>query len=815
MKNFIYCLLLVASVAQAQQTTSQLPSTHTPLKVGDEVNTNVQTTHPYNTTAQTGIIFEQEFYNKNSSYIKLYFEDFDLGPEDYVEISSHNTGESVIYAGKGKIVDEQGTMVSDFWAMGIFDERITVRLHAVSTSNHYGFRITRVAYGYPQSQIDALLADEKSICGADNKQRVACVGGTMFSKSRAVCRLLINGSSLCTGWLLGSQGHIMTNEHCIGNSSAAQNTDFRFNYQYSQCSGGGLATSNTVASTSTFIKTNASLDYTLVRLPVNPTSTYGYLQLSPNAVSVGTRIYIPQHPGGRPKEIATTQDQSGSGPAVVATSSTSGVRYYADTEGGSSGSPVLDYNTHQVVAIHNTGGCTNGSYGRSDRLISSIGSDMPSNGVAGGGGGTPPTGCTSTRSSFPYTEGFEGGLGAWTNASGDDFNWARSSGGTPSSGTGPSGAQSGSYYVYVEASSPNYPSKTTILNGPCLDLRSVSSPTISFNYHMLGSNVGTVRLQVSTDGTSWTNVWTKSGDQGSAWQAVTVSLNSYTSASSLRIRFNATTGTSWQGDIAIDNIRVQGGSTGGGCARGNLTNNWESNFDGWTNNSGDDFNWARRSGSTPSSGTGPSSAYNGSQYIYMESSSPNYSSKTAILTSPCRDLSGTSSPSVNFRYHMYGASNMGTLRLQVSTNGGSSWTTIWSRTGNQGNSWLYASVSLSSYRSSNVRFRFNGTTGTTWQGDMAVDYFRIANAESAAVETASVEAGAFLEVFPNPFNNYLNISTDLQGQRNYRLTNLQGQVILEGSLQDNQIELPQVAPGVYFITVYNNEEQLVRKIVKQ
>lgn len=814
MKNLIYCILLLASVAQAQQTASQLPSTHTPLKVGDEVNTNIQTTHPYNTTAQTGIIFEQTFYNKNSSYIKLYFENFDLGPEDYVEISTHNTGESVIYAGKGKIIDDQGTMISNFWSMGLFDEQVTVRLHAVSTSNHYGFKISRVAYGYPQSQIDAILSAEKSICGSDNKQRVACVNGTMFTKSNAVCRLLINGSSLCTGWLLGSEGHIMTNEHCIGNSSDAQNTDFRFNYQYSQCSGGGLATSNTVASTSTFIKTNASLDYTLVKLPSNPTGTYGYLQLSPTAASVGDRIYIPQHPGGRPKEIATTQDQNGSGPAVVATSTTSGVRYYADTEGGSSGSPVLDYNTHQVIAIHNTGGCTNGSYGRSDRLISSIGSDMPNNGVGGGGSGPNPTGCTSTRSSFPYNEGFETGLGAWTNATSDDFNWTRGSGSTPSSSTGPSSAQAGSYYIYVEASRPNYPSKNTILNGPCLDLRNVSSPTMSFNYHMYGSSIGDVKLQVSTNGTSWTTVWQKSGDQGNAWRSASVSLNSYTSASNLRIRFNATTGNSYRGDIALDNIGVQGGSTGGGCNTGNVVDSWESNFEGWTNNSGDDFNWTRGSGNTPSRNTGPSSAYNGSQYIYMESSSPNYSTKTAILTSPCQNLSNASNPSVNFRYHMYGASNMGTLRLQVSVNNGG-WTTIWSRTGNQGNSWQYASVSLNSYKGSNVKLRFNGTTGTTWQGDMAVDYFRIAGTESAAVETATLEDASFLEVFPNPFSHYLNISTNLQGQQGYRLMNIQGQVIQEGTVTDHQIALPQVAPGVYFIAVYNDEEQLVRKIIKQ
>ena len=36
----------------------------------------------------------------------------------------------------------------------------------------------------------------------------------------------------------------------------------------------------------------------------------------------------------------------------------------------------------------------------------------------------------------------------------DDFDWQRHSGGTGSSGTGPSGAAVGDWYLYVEASSP-------------------------------------------------------------------------------------------------------------------------------------------------------------------------------------------------------------------------------------------------------------------------------------------------------------------------------------------------------------------------
>lgn len=177
-----------------------------------------------------------------------------------------------------------------------------------------------------------------------------------------------------------------------------------------------------------------------------------------------------------------------------------------------------------------------------------------------GGGGNE---CTSTITSYPYSNNFEANLG-WTQGSGDDFDWTRRTGGTPSSGTGPSGASQGSYYAYMEVSSPNYPSKTAYLNSPCFDLSGVTNPEITFDYHMLASP-GTLRLDASTDGSSWTTIWSLTGDQGSAWQGATVSLNAYTNETELRLRFNGTSGSTWQGDMCVDDISVDGSGGGGGC----------------------------------------------------------------------------------------------------------------------------------------------------------------------------------------------------------------------------------------------------------
>jgi len=341
----------------------------------------------------------------------------------------------------------------------------------------------------------------------------------------------------------------------------------------------------------------------------------------------------------------------------------------------------------------------------------------------GGGGGS----CTGGISSYPYSESFESSFGAWTQSSADDIDWTRDSNGTPSSNTGPSSGSNGSFYVYVEASSPNYPSKSAILNSPCFDLGAETSATFSFDYHMYGAtDMGSISLEASTDnGGSWTSVWSQTGNQGNSWLSVDVDMSAYVGGS-VQLRFNRVTGNTWQADIALDaaSMTTSGGGGGNSCTGGvslPYAESFESSIGAWTQATTDDINWTRDSGGTPSSNTGPSSGADGSFYMYVEASSPNYPSKSAILNSPCVDLTGESAANFNFAYHMYGAADMGSIALEASDDNGSSWTSLWSKTGNQGNAWLTESIDLAAYLGGSVQLRFNRVTGSTWQADIAVD----------------------------------------------------------------------------------------------
>lgn len=431
---------------------------------------------------------------------------------------------------------------------------------------------------------------------------------------------------------------------------------------------------------------------------------------------------------------------------------------------------------------------------------------------------TGSSNCTGGITSFPYAESFENTLGEWSQSTADDINWTIDASGTPSSGTGPGSAIDGTYYIYMEVSGngTGYPNKRAILNSPCFDLSGASNAGLSFQYHMTGTAVGSLNVEISNDnGTSWSSAWSRSGDQGSAWNLAEIDLSAY-AGSTILIRLNGLSGSSWSGDIAIDalevitgtgadtqaptapsnlnstsvtetsvslswtastdNVGVTGynvysGATNLGSVTGtsatvngltagtsysfrvtaidaagnesdfsntlNVTTpgggmscattvtapyneSFESNFGAWTNNTGDDFDWARQSGGTPSRNTGPAGASDGSVYIYVEASSPNYPSKSTTITGPCFDLSGVSAATFSFEYHMQGASGMGDLTLEATTDD-TNWTALWSRSGNQGSGWQVASVDMSAYAGGTVKLRFVGTTGNTWQGDIAVD----------------------------------------------------------------------------------------------
>ncbi|SFJ35996.1 M14 family zinc carboxypeptidase, partial [Olleya namhaensis] len=183
-----------------------------------------------------------------------------------------------------------------------------------------------------------------------------------------------------------------------------------------------------------------------------------------------------------------------------------------------------------------------------------------------------PVPCTgSSITSFPYSESFENTLGLWTQDTTDDFNWTNKQeetdgNSTPSSETGPSTASDGSYFLYTEASNPNFPSKIARLISPCLDFTDRENASIAFDYHMYGTNIGILTVDISTDNganyitlDTYTLAGSKQVSHTDAWKTQNVDLSTFDNQT-IKLRFSATTdsdaSSGWSGDISIDKLSI-------------------------------------------------------------------------------------------------------------------------------------------------------------------------------------------------------------------------------------------------------------------
>ncbi len=278
----------------------------------------------------------------------------------------------------------------------------------------------------------------------------------------------------------------------------------------------------------------------------------------------------------------------------------------------------------------------------------------------------------------------------------------------------------GSNHIFFDISNTNFTISgavsctATVPTGVTVSGISNSGASIAWN----SVSGATYRVRYREVGTS---SWTANNISGTS---TTLSGLSATTQYEVQVRSQCTSSNSAFSSSVTFTTTGGGGSS---CQSLPYSESFETN-DGWTQATGDDGNWVRDANGTPSNNTGPSSATDGSFYMFLEASSNNSlgqigANATAILVSPCFDLSSESSATISFSNHMFG-NDVGSLTLQASTDG-NNWTNLWTDSGNKGNQWNAISVNLNAYIGGDVSLRFVGTTGNGWSSDIAIDNIKV------------------------------------------------------------------------------------------
>jgi len=308
-----------------------------------------------------------EVTGPDAGYVKVHFERLLLNTGDFVTVSSPDGAESYLY--EESLIDQ--------WATSITGDTAVVELHRESGSGGspaLGALIDKAAYGFTAEEVDGLAQEradqarpEESVCQGDEKRPSVCYRTshpTVASHAEPVARLLIDGTVLCTAFRVGEENRLLTNHHCFTETQEAQDTEVWFGYDCVAC-GADLANAPVKVRGEEVLATSKSLDYTLFTVDdFARIERFGFLELSDEPAHSREAIYIPQHPAGRPAEIAMESSVDG-GNCLVENEVYDGyvvgsdVSYYCDTEFGSSGSPVLSRESHEVIALHHFGGCPN------------------------------------------------------------------------------------------------------------------------------------------------------------------------------------------------------------------------------------------------------------------------------------------------------------------------------------------------------------------------------------------------------------------------------------------------------------------------
>lgn len=178
-------------------------------------------------------------------------------------------------------------------------------------------------------------------------------GDEWQTHKNAVVRILINGTTYCTGVLVNNTSndgkpYLLTANHCIDNELKADKTVFFFGYESPFCYGGDSHETNSLSG-SDLLATQENLDFSLVQIREMPPPSYRpwYAGWDHSITTPYNTVSI-HHPQGDVKKITKDSD-----PALTATF---GAGYTQNghwkieqwdlgtTENGSSGSPLFDQN---------------------------------------------------------------------------------------------------------------------------------------------------------------------------------------------------------------------------------------------------------------------------------------------------------------------------------------------------------------------------------------------------------------------------------------------------------------------------------------
>jgi trimeric autotransporter adhesin len=343
-QSFLYVLMLLTLVYYANVSAQTEPLQYT-------IYTYPFESEVYNgdgtqsTTPTEILVGEVEL--QNVPWLQLHFSDFNLGEQSYLMITS-------LYDGKWQKLDATSISQWSNYSAYFNGSAVEIKLFLFPNDKQIFIKINEVIGGeWYDGEIN------ESICGPTD-ERIA-------SNQPATARLLSVG---CTAWIIPN-GKFATAGHCLDGSSA---TVVEFNVPISLPNGtiqhpGPEDQYSVNVSTKIFTNGGVGNDWGVFQvfqnsvtglMPKEAQNAYWPLvqDYSPDSIRItGYGVDGPPPNFGNTTRDSTNQTQQTQvGPNAGSSGTT--MRYVTDTQGGNSGSPIIDALTNVALGIHTHGGCS-------------------------------------------------------------------------------------------------------------------------------------------------------------------------------------------------------------------------------------------------------------------------------------------------------------------------------------------------------------------------------------------------------------------------------------------------------------------------